>query len=107
MKGAFVVFMAIVLWIAGRRVSKHFLRRNPASPALSKVTGTGFAISICIVVVLSLGMAARQLAPDTVLGDFLESKVGLSVFVVGCIAFFAVAGILLRKSGKAMYRRRP
>jgi hypothetical protein len=43
-KGAFVVFMAIGLWIAGRRISKYFLKRDPASPALSKVTGTGFAI---------------------------------------------------------------
>jgi hypothetical protein len=105
MDGAFVVFMSIGLWVAGRRISKYFLKRNPASAALSKVTGTGFAISVCIVFLLSLGMAARQLAPDTVLGDFLDSKLGLGLFVIGCVVLFSIAGIVLRKSGRAMYKR--
>ena len=70
--------------LAKRQVKKW----APNSQALARMTPTGMALCACFTVAMAVGTAARKLAPDSVLGSFLNTEIGLFIaIVVGWGAF--------------------
>src|SRR5258706_10891787 len=92
--GMAVLASSVVAWI-GLRAQRQLSSTAPGNRALARLTPTGIALSACLVLVLVVGAAARQLAPESELGMFLNSNDGVSAAMgVAAFVYGIFAGIL-------------
>lgn len=89
---------AIGLW-----VQSHYRKRAPDRGPLRQVSPTGLALIGCFTLALVVGMAARKLAPESVLGSFLNTERGFLLGMVGAWLAFTVAAGVLHFLGHPLY----
>lgn len=94
-----VLLASAAIAVVGIWAKRQLKKRAPNSQALAKMTPTGMALCACFTVALTAGAAARKLAPDSVLGAFLNTEMGLLIAIaLGYMAFVA-ATMVLHKYG--------
>jgi hypothetical protein len=103
--GAFVLFL-VSLYLTGRWLSRAWARRHPESHAVAEVTPTGIALVGCLVLALTVGVAARSLAPDSGLGSFLSTFDGIRVGAIMAVGVFTIAAVVLDRLGHPTIKRK-
>jgi hypothetical protein len=102
----FVVF-PIVLFLGLRRLARKWLRRHPRTGgAVASVTLAGYALSGFQILVLLIGIAARQLEPNSLLGQFLNRPDRLLAGFIFVLLGFTIFGTILSKLGYPPIRKR-
>jgi hypothetical protein len=61
-----------------------------------KLTTIGALLLVTFVLILGLGVVARQFFPETVLGSWLRTEGVMMNFVIACVAVLTTAEVLLR-----------
>ncbi len=99
------------LFLCGRRLSHAVARRRPDSPAVVEVTPTGIALTIVMALVMTGGLAAARLAPESPLGRLLGTVEGAGIALMALVSAFAWASAALQLLGHPPIRwkglRRP
>lgn len=95
----------IGIFFVARSLSHRQLKNRPSAIGLTHVTPTGVALYGCQMVILFVGIAARQLQPQGPLGQFLKRPGGAFTYIVCLIIGFWLAGRALGKLGHPLIRR--
>lgn len=99
-----LVVIGLVIYF-GRKLSKAIQNRTPESDLAVNVTPTGNALAACMVGFWVVCLAARVLAPEGSLGEFLGRADGVVAVLVASIFFFAIAAAILEKLGYPIMKR--
>jgi hypothetical protein len=91
--------------MAGRWLSRRVVAKDPGSELVRPLAKTGIALNACLVVMLLLGLCARQLAPESPLGAFLVTPRGVIAGLVALCIGFAVAQAAFRACGYPIRHR--
>lgn len=90
-----VILVCVLVVLGGRYVNRRLAKNSPDSAALKKLTLVGVLVQAGLVLYLLIGTAIYHVAPETVIGVFLNSWYGWPVaLVVGLAVFTAVAAVL-------------
>lgn len=69
------------------------------------ITLTGTALWACVVGFWVICAVARELRPESVLGDFLNTTDGVASIFAGSILFAVTAGVVLERLGYPIQKR--
>jgi len=101
------VLAVIVVFVAvGRKVSRSVSKNAPDSPFAVSMTPSGVVLMLCLVSSWVAGMAARELTPESSLGQLLNRPMGLIAGWAISVTAFAVAAALLGWFGSPISRRK-
>ena len=101
---ALVALAGAAVTFATARASRSLAKRTPNSVLLVSITPTGIALSLCFVAVLVMGVAGRQLAPDSNLGSFLATWQGVIIGLGLAWLAFTIAATALHVLGQPIVR---
>ena len=98
--GSVTLILAAILAVPGYFLAR-WLKRHPAVQSAERrtITAAGGVVFGLMVVVLTGGMAVRELAPTTTIGRFLSSSRGLLTFGLFVILLFGAMGSALARRG--------
>lgn len=83
----------------------HLLKKlAPEHRALSSVSPTGIALCACFTSVMVVGVAARELAPESVLGSFLSTERGILTALGFAWFAFTIAATVFHRIGKPIFK---
>ena len=69
------------------------------------ITLTGTALWACVVGFWVICAVARELRPESLLGDFLSTTDGVASMFAGSIFFAVIAGVILERLGYPIQKR--
>jgi hypothetical protein len=101
-----VVIACALVAVAGIFAQRHVAKQAPESRALTKFTPAGVALIAFLTLALVVGAALRKLAPDSLLGKFLNTEMGLSIGVFAVWLAFVVGAMLLQRRGHPIAEKR-
>ncbi len=102
---ATVATVALGVILAGIWWRRRLRAKNPSSPYLFRVTGTGIAIYALMVCAFVVAAVMKHLAPGTWFGGYLNVTGGLAIAFVGIALAFVPVSWGLEKLGYPMTKK--
>ena len=99
-----LVLIGLVIYF-GLKLNKAIGRNAVAIDFPWHITLTGTALWACVVGFWVICAVARELRPESLLGDFLSTTDGVASMFAGSIFFAVIAGVILERLGYPIQKR--
>jgi len=104
--GMIFLIFGCLLYIPGRLISKRKLANSESDSNLRlHISSSGYAWATLMVFTLILGSSQRYLAPQSELGKFVNTNIGLVSFWVIVAVLFIIFGYILEMIGFELFQK--
>ena len=93
-----IVVIGLVVYF-GQKLNKAVIKRTAETSFPMHITFVGTALWACVVGFWVFCAVARELRPESRLGEFLNTTDGVVLALVGSILFAAIVGTILERLG--------
>lgn len=97
--GAITLLVVGLFVYFGQKVSRSVAKHAPDSELAVEITPTGTVLTALMVGCWVLCLAARALAPQSVLGAYVSNPDGMAAVFAASLIFFPLIAVILQKLG--------